>query len=121
MEPLIYSIIIIGSVLLIVCLIKLITTAFLTKRVRMSCIVTLIPVSGKMDDIEFTVRSILWSKNWDNYISYNILLVTLDCPDETYKICEKLCEEYEPVNMCKPSELESFIKNPDIFCEMIQK
>lgn len=112
MEGLIYSVIVILSVLVIICLVKLLTSAFFFEKNRLLCIFTIIPVKEK-EDIEYTVRSVLWSKNWERYSGQHILLVVSDCDDETKEICEKLCDEYEPVSMCRPDELEGIIKNPE--------
>ena len=67
MEALIYSIVIVISVLLIICLVKVITSAFLYKKKTILTMFTLVPVTAKEEDIEYTVRSLLWSSNWESF------------------------------------------------------
>jgi len=112
MEAAIFSAILLVAILFIICIVKIVSKGFLFKNGELSCFITLIPVNGKNEEIEYTVRSLLWDKAWGKYTGQYILLVLIDCDAETYKICEKLSEEFESVSFCKSSELESFISNP---------
>lgn len=114
MEALLYSIVIVVSVLLIICLIKVITSAFLNKKKTILTMFTIVPVKAKDEDIEYTVRSLLWSSNWESLIGNRIILVLTECDEETIKLCNKLSEEYEPVITCYPEELKNLITNPEL-------
>jgi len=121
MEPLIYSSILLGTVLLIICFVKIFANNFLLKKGEMACCITLIPVNKKSEQIEYTVRSLLWSESWGKHSGQCILLVLIEFDEEIIEICKKLCEEYSPVFFCNLNELEGYIKSPVIYKECIAK
>jgi hypothetical protein len=113
MEALIYSVVITLSVLAIICLVKFLTAMFFKKQGKLLCMFTIVPIKGNTQDIEYTIRSLLWRENWENYTGQRIILVLIDCDEETTKLCQKLCEEYEPVCICSPDEIRTLIDNPN--------
>ncbi len=112
MQELIYCLVIVLTVLAIICIVKMLINTFLYKKGQLLCVFTIIPVTENKKDIEYTVRSLLWEKRWDEKTEQFIILVIINCDNETIQICKKLCEEYEPVCMCRPEQLEDIIKNP---------
>ena len=112
MDAIIYTTIILVSVLAIICLVKFLSSIFFEKRNEMLCFFTLIPVSDLDEDIEYTVRSIIWSRSWEWNQNQHIILVLKNCSEETIAICEKICQEYEPVSMCLPDQLSLLVDDP---------
>lgn len=115
MEPLFYSVILVGTVIFIVTAVKAITAYLLPKKDVGLCLVTIIPISGNNENIEYTVRKLLWNNNLGKCAGQHILLVLINADEETYKICEKLCEEYQSVTLCNSCDLESVISSTS-FC-----
>ena len=113
MDALIYSAVIILAFLGVSCVAKYLVDIFYKSKCCEFCMFTIIPVK-KEQDIEFAVRSVLWNKNWEELAGQRILLVLKENDDDTKSLCKKLCEEYEPVNMCYPYELEKIVDDPFI-------
>ena len=94
MQELIYCLVIVLTVLAIICIVKMLINTFLYKKGQLLCVFTIIPVTENKKDIEYTVRSLLWEKRWDEKTEQFIILVIINCDNETIQICKKLCEEY---------------------------
>lgn len=114
METLIFTVILVVSVLILVFILKSVTENILSKNEKSPCVVTIIPVNGNIKDVEYTVRSLLWGKNWRKYTGQFILIVIIECDKETIELCRKLCAEFVPVSCCNIKELEAYIQNPSL-------
>ena len=110
MENIMFAAAIVVLTLAAVCFIKAITNYLLSVKKEPLYALTLLPVNENSQDIEFTVRNILWSKGWDRISDQEVLLVLGECSDETKAICYKLSEEYAAVDVCTCSELQSVMR-----------
>ncbi len=112
MDVLIYSVVLVISVLAVICVIKFLCAVFFENKAKLLCFFTLVPVYDNDEDIEYTIRSILWSRNWERNTNQHIILVMKNCEKEIVELCEKICEEYEPVSMCSPEQLAELVDDP---------
>lgn len=113
MDALIYSVLIILSILGLACIFKLIVDMVYKKKDYDFYIFTIVPVKDR-ENVEFAVRSVLWDKTWERFVGKRILLVVEEDDAEGITLCKKLCEEYDTVNMCFPSELPKIVDDPFI-------
>ena len=73
---------------------KSVTKKILSKNEKSPCVVTIIPVNGNHENVEYTVRSLLWGKNWRKYTGQFILIVIIECDKETIKLCRNVITSY---------------------------
>lgn len=110
MDSVIFSLILIGCIFAVVEIVRQISHYILSSRKNISSI-TVMPVSGRMDDVEYVVRGLLWQKNWSELKNYGkIILLDLGADDETVRICQSFAEENELIEFFTPSELENYLK-----------
>ena len=73
--------------------------------------ITVMPINGKIDDIEYIVRHLMWKNSWgDDYTTQKIIILDLGADEETVSICKCLCEENQMIKFCTPKELEEYLK-----------
>lgn len=109
MKTLILIVVISLFVISIVCLVKVVSKNFLKSKHNMYKVVSVIPLSGSCKDIEYTVRSVLWGDNWNEYCVHKIVLALQNCDDETELLCKKLTQEYDCVSVCEVTQLSEVI------------
>ncbi len=110
MENIFFALAIVVLTIAAVYLVRAFANFLLQKRKNPLFALTVLPVRKESEDIEYTVRNIVWSSSWDRITNQELLLVVFsDCTDETMKICEKLSEQYAVVSFCFEDELPDFI------------
>ncbi len=114
MDNIAYILILSLSMVTLVCAWNFIVNNVLNKPDKQMCIFTIIPVTVSDMDIEYTVKRMMWSKNWEEEINQYIILVTMNCKEEVLQVCNILCDEYEPVIMCNPEQLVDVVKSHEV-------
>lgn len=110
MEYALFAVLMVGCIFAAIEMIRLLAHALLPTR-RNTNILTVMPISGRMDDIEYIVRGIIEQKNWtDEKHSGKIILLDLGAEEETVRICKSFAEENVMVELFTPSELEKYLK-----------
>lgn len=109
MEAVIFTVVISLFVISLVCLIKVISKNFLKSKNNVYKVVSVILLSGSCEDVEYTVRSVMWGDSWNEYCIHKIILAMQDCDDETVLLCNKLTQEYDCVTVCTLSQLPNVI------------
>lgn len=108
---LLYIVIIIGSVIAIITLIKNTVLSRLYDANDLASYFTVVPVSQSNNSIEYVVKSILWHQNWEKCNGQRIILVIDNCDVETVDICKKLEEQYSSVLLCYSEQIANIINN----------
>lgn len=68
--------------------------------------VTLIPLKGKIDNVELIVRGIIKSMHWNkNSKQPQVVLLDQGMEEETRQICFYLCDDIDGVSLMKSSDL----------------
>lgn len=71
----------------------------------------IVPVSGHNEKIEFILRSIIMKAKWEEeYKNSKIMCVDCAMDDETRKICDMLCKDYEFLEVYNMSDFEKFLE-----------
>lgn len=109
MEAVVFTVVISVFVILFVCLVKVVSKNFLKSKNNVYKVISVIPLSGSCEDVEYTVRSVMWGDNWNEYSVHKIILAMQDCDEETLIICNKLTQEYDCVTACELSQLSDVI------------
>lgn len=110
---LLYIVIIIGSVIAIVTIIKNTVISQLYDASDVASYFTVVPACQAETSVEFVVKSILWHKNWEKYNGCHIFLVVDNCSEETIEICERLNEQYQSVLLCYSDQLAKIVREYD--------
>ena len=110
MEAVVFTVVISVFVISLVCLVKVVSKNFLKSKNNVYKVISVIPLKGSCDDVEYTVRSVMWGDNWNEYCVHKIILAMQDCDDETVLLCNKLAQEYDCVTACELSKLSDVIK-----------
>lgn len=110
MESIIIICIIIFFIIAVICSAKLVTKNMMKSDTNIYKVYTVIPVTGKCNEIEYTVRSVLWSDNWNEFSRDKIILALDNCDDNTVTLCRNLCYSYNSVVMCSMENLADEIR-----------
>lgn len=105
----IISIVVIVFVISIICLVKVVSRNVTRTRKDSYKVISVIPLMGKCDDVEYRVRSVIWGDTWNDICVHKIVLAVGNCDEDTKKICSKLSEEYQCVEVCDIAKINSFI------------
>ncbi len=109
MQAFIFTVIIVIFVISLVCLVKAISKNFLKSKKSTYKVVSVIPLTGNCEDVEYRVRSVMWGDTWNDTCTHQIILAMSDCDQETKQICGKLSEEYDFVLACNMEDLNRII------------
>ena len=107
MEYTLFAILIIFFIVVIIEFIKIITKNFLTGK-KGTDIITVLPISGRIEDVEYLIRQLMWKSNWEK-TSQKLILLDLGADDETVGICKNLCKDNILLKFFTPKELEEFL------------
>ncbi len=110
MQTVIFCVLLIVFVISICLLFKVVSKSLMSSEKVIYSVYSVIPVRGKCNNIEYTVRSFLWNDNWSNYTQEKIILALDGCDDTTKQICAGLCSQYNQVVMCDINEISQEIK-----------
>lgn len=110
MEFALFALLMIGCIFAVIEITRaLMQYILLTKKTPNT--ITVMPISGRIDDVEYIVRGLMWKKNWtDDNIPEKIILLDLGADDETVSICKSLAEDNELIEFYSPQELENYLK-----------
>ena len=78
---------------------------------KMANTITVMPINGRIDDIEYIVRHLMWKSSWeDDFSPQKIIILNLGADEETVNICKCLCEDNHMIKFCTLEELEEYLK-----------
>ena len=110
MEYMLFAVVMIGCIFAVIEIIHVIVQYILPPK-KVSDTITVMPITGRMDDVEYVVRGLLWQKNWSDIKSNGkIILLNLGADDETISVCKNFADENEMVELFTPIELEKYLK-----------
>ncbi len=76
-------------------------------------LISIVPLSGHVEKIEYIIRSMLIQFKQTNIINSQpyIIIIDMGIDDETKKICYLFAEKNTNISICKKDELPSFINS----------
>ena len=107
MEYTLFTILILFSIFVVIEFTRIITKYFL-KNKKEADIITVFPISGRIEDVEYLIRQLMWKSNWEKS-SQKLILLDLGADDETVGICKNLCRDNLSLKFFTPRELEEFL------------
>ena len=107
MEYTLFAILTIFSIIVVIEFTKIITRYFLANK-KETDIITVLPISGRIEDVEYLIRQLMWKSNWEKS-SQKLILLDLGADDETVGICKNLCKDNLSLKFFTPRELEEFL------------
>lgn len=111
MEYTLFAIAVICFIIVIIEFTKIISRYFLANK-KDANVITVLPVKGNVEDVEYLIRQLMWKSNWDNTsLSQKIVLLDLGADDETAGICRNLCKDNTSLKFFSTKELEEFLSN----------
>ena len=75
-----------------------------SKRLKNTFVI--IPISGHNEEIEYTLRSTITQFKWEGYKNQKIICLDLSMDNETRKICEMICKDYDFIDIYSVNEFE---------------
>ena len=109
MENILFAILIIFSIFVVIEFTNIITKYFLSNK-KDTQIITVLPIRGKIEDVEYLIRQLMWNSNWEKS-SQIIILLDLGADDETVEICKNICKDNIALKFLNPKELEEYLQN----------
>ncbi len=107
----IFAIMMIGCIFAIIEITRAIMQYILFSKEHTDDIITVVPVTGKINDIEFIVRNLVWRSNWNSEDSTaKIILLDLGADEDAVNICRKLSEKNYFIEFLSPQEFENFLE-----------
>lgn len=105
------SILIICSIIAIIEFTEILTNCFL-KNKKEQRIITILPIRGRMEDVEYSIRQLLWKNKWINDSNFKyLILLDLGADDETASICNSICKDNLFIKFYNSQELQNFLES----------
>lgn len=79
-------------------------------RKRKTSVISVIPLSGRVEEIELLVRDLLSLKHRNQLKQDAIVLVDVGMDDETRDICEKMSKDNSGIVVCDDCQLENLLQ-----------
>lgn len=79
-------------------------------RKRKSSVISVIPLSGHVEEMELLVRDLLSSQRWNRAQQDAIVLVDVGLDVETRNICEKITKDHSGIVLCDDCQLKNLLQ-----------